>query len=243
MKKVLIAGSSSGIGRAIAEKVLAANHFVIGLARHHHKFTPASDNYVPYAIDFADLNQLENQLKILQREHSQIDALICSVGYGEFSEIEQFSLAKMQTLFNVNFLSQALLVKTFLPKMKQVKSGKIIFIGSECALEGQKKGSMYCASKFALRGFSQSLRKECTSSNIHITLINPGFVDTPFFEDLDFRPAPGKTHAIQPTQVANLVSLILNEEENCVYEEINLQPMKKVLEKNLEKLYKNCRVD
>ena len=61
------------------------------------------------------------------------------------------------------------------------KHGHIIVLGSEAALRGAKKGSIYAASKFALRGFLQALREEVSSSGIRITLINPGMVRTTFF--------------------------------------------------------------
>lgn len=227
--KIIIAGSSSGIGRATTEKLLSECHNIIGLARQHDKFKPTDSNYLPISIDFSDSKNLEEQFKALQKVHSDSEALICSAGYGKFVELEQFSFAQMQHLMQVNFLSQALLIKTFLPAFKKKKAGKIIILGSECALEGQKKGSFYCASKFALRGFAQSLRKECVSSHISVTLINPGFVKTPFFHDLDFAPADGNENAIHPEQIAKLISSIVKEEHNCVYEEINLQPLKKVL--------------
>lgn len=231
MKKILIAGSSSGIGKAITEQMLSENFEVMGLARNHDKFNPNHPNYITHSIDFSQIQSLEHQLKQIKPAH--LDAIICSVGYGEFKELEQFSVTHMQNMLNVNFLSQAILIKTFLPHLKKKKSGKIILIGSECALQGQKKGSMYCASKFALRGFSQSLRKECAPSHIHVTLINPGFVDTPFFNDLDFCPAPSSENSIESHQIARLASMLMAEKENCVYEEINLQPMKKVIEKKV----------
>lgn len=227
--KILISGSSSGIGRSITELLLAEQHIVIGLARNHQKFQPDKERYVSYTVDFSAMNDLESHLKKIQKEHSDVDAIICSAGYGEFVELEQFSLAKMQTMLNVNFLSQALLVKTFLPQFKRRQAGKIILLGSECALEGQKKGSIYCATKFALRGFAQSLRKECASSQVNVTLINPGMVDTPFFKNLNFRPAAGDEHAIQSKQIAELVLMLLRQKNNFVYEEVNLQPMKRVI--------------
>lgn len=230
MKKIIIAGSSSGIGKAITEECLSEQHTVIGLARNHHRFLPESENYHTYSVDFSQIESLEKQFKQIHTQHSLIDAIVCSVGYGEFNELEQFSVEKMQRMVNVNFLSQAILIKSFLSGLKARKSGKIIIIGSECALDGQKKGSMYCASKFAMRGFAQSLRKECSSANVTVTLINPGMVATPFFDNLNFQPAHGEPHAIQPEQIAAMVSLILSENSNCVYEEINLQPLKKVLE-------------
>jgi len=229
--KILIAGSSSGIGKAIAEKMLSENHSVIGLARNHQKFIPDSKSYSTHTIDFAEINLLEQQFKQIQQKETDVDVIVCSVGYGDFAELEQFSVKRMQNIFNVNFLSQTILIKTFLPELKRKKFGKIILMGSECALEGEKKGTMYCATKFALRGFAQSLRKECASSHVTVTLINPGIVKTPFFDDLSFHPAQGILHSIEADQIAKLVSMLIAEEHNCVYEEINLQPMKKMIER------------
>lgn len=232
MKTILLSGSSSGMGRAIAEKLLVENYHIIGLARNHTKFTPTSSSYFPHSIDFSDIPSLESHLRQIQKLHNNnIDGIICCAGYGEFSELEQFSVEKMQRVINVNFLSQAILVKLFLPILKKKQSGNIIFLGSECALAGQKKASLYCASKFALRGFAQSLRKECVGAHVSVTLINPGLVDTPFFDTLSFRPADEFEHAIQPEQIANIVSMLLMQEHNCVIEEVNLQPMKNVIRK------------
>lgn len=228
---ILISGSSSGIGRAISEKLLTENYSIIGLARRHEKFNPKNSNYFSYSIDFAKIAVLEEKIKMIQTKHSDINTLICCAGYGEFSELEQFSVEKMQNLMNVNFLSQAILIKFFLPLFKKNKSGKVFIIGSECALEGQKKGTLYCASKFALRGFAQSLRKECAASEIQVTLINPGLVRTPFFDDLSFQPGRDETHAIESLQISDMISFLLKQKANFLYEEINLQPMKKVIEK------------
>lgn len=228
MKTILISGSTSGIGRAITETLLQQGHKIIGLGRNHHKFTPTTENYICYSIDFAKIATLETQLQMIQKQHA-VDVLICCAGYGDFRELEQFSVADMQKILHVNFLSQAILVKTFLPSFKTKQNGKIILLGSECALAGKKKGTLYCAAKFALRGFAESLRQECATKSIPVTLINPGLVDTPFFDNLSFQPGRDPANAIEPQQVANLVSTIVAEKHNYVCEEINLQPMKKTI--------------
>lgn len=231
-KRIIIAGSSSGIGKATTKMLLDKQHWVLGLARHHGKFICQDPNYETYTIDFSQVDTLEARLKPLAFAHREIDVLIASVGYGQFGALEEFSVQQMQNIMNVNFLSQAIFIKTFLPHMKRRKQGKIILIGSECAHEGQKKGTLYCASKFALRGFTQSLRKECASSQISVTLINPGPVDTPFFDTLAFKPANHPDHAICPDEVAKMIDLVICASSHSVLEEINCQPMKKVFEKN-----------
>jgi len=231
MTTILISGSSSGIGRAIAEKLLTQGHHVLGLARQHKKFQPDNPNYNPFTVDFSKLNTLEKELKLIQKQQPDVQSIICCAGYGHFTELEQFSFQQMQDIMNVNFLSQALLIKTFLSNMKKKSNSKIIIMGSECALEGYKKGSLYCASKFALRGFAQSLRKECASAKIAVTLINPGLVETPFFQSLQFKPGNAADNAIRAEQIADTVDLLMQSDNHCVYEEITIQPMNKVIQR------------
>lgn len=228
--KILITGASSGIGYAATERLLANGHHVIGLSRKaenlfHNKY------YEGFAIDLAKVNALEAAYKALLQQHPTIDAIICAAGFGQFAALEQWSTGQMQTIMQVNFLSQAQLIKTFLPQMKKKSGGKIIAIGSECALEGHKRATLYSASKFALRGFLQSLRKECAANDIAVSLINPGLVNTAFYDALSFSPGEAPSNAITAAQVAKLIETLINSENNMVVEEINLQPMKKVIKK------------
>lgn len=231
MKKIIISGSSSGIGRAIAAKLLDLGYRVIGLSRNHQKFSPNNACYYPYAIDFSELYQAETILKSIQQEHPDIDVIIGNAGYGRFGSLEQFSLRQMDDLLKVNFLGQALLVKTFLPNIKKRGNGKIILMGSEAALKGAKQGSIYCATKFALRGFTQSLRLECAGAGVGVTLVNPGPVNTAFFEHLNFSPGIEPENALQPEDIAEQVALLLQWENRLLVEEISIQPLKPVIKK------------
>lgn len=225
MKKIIISGTSSGIGRALTEQLLQQNIQVVGLARDHSKFQPDNANYFPYSLDFSLVDELETELNSIKKNHHDIDALISCAGYGHFGELEQFSVAQIQRLMDVNFTSQAIFIKTFLPLLKQKSSSKIIVLGSESALNGAKKGSIYCASKFALRGFCQSLSQECRKTGISVTLINPGLVRTPFFKDLNFEPADNQQHALEIEDVVDTLMMALTAKPHCVIDEINLQPL------------------
>lgn len=226
MKKILISGASSGIGRGLTEALLKADYKVIGLARDHLKFNPPNANYFPYAMDFSNILQLEPSLQTLKKSHKDVEIVVCCAGYGQFGEIEQFSVAQLQNMLHVNFLSQIILIKTFLPLLKRKQKGKIIVLGSECALEGSKKAAMYCATKFALRGFCQSLRQECRTAGVGVTLINPGLVKTPFFKKLNFEPTDEKNSSLKVEDVVNCLLLTIQTPDNCVVEEINLQPLR-----------------
>jgi len=116
-----------------------------------------------------------------------------------------------------------------LPRLKKKGFGDIVFIGSEAALQGSKNGAIYCASKFALRGFAQSLRAECAKGGVRISTINPGMVQTSFFESLDFQPGEEPANYIEPSDVSDVVKLILTARPGTVFDEINLSPLKKVI--------------
>lgn len=229
-KNIIVTGAKGGIGSAIIQKLLEQNHNLIGWGR-----KPSSiqhKNYQHVICDFENLENTESCAKDILKSSQKIDALILAAGFGQFKELEQFSLRQMQAVMNVNFLSQAIITKVLLPLIKKTKSSKIIAIASESALAGARKGSLYCASKFALRGFMQSLRAECVQSETAVTIINPGLVNTQFFDDLEFRPGENLENAIKAEQIAKTLAMVLDMENNCIFEEINLQPLKKVIQKN-----------
>jgi 3-hydroxy acid dehydrogenase / malonic semialdehyde reductase len=231
MKKIIISGSSSGIGRAVTLKLLELGYSVVGLSRNQPKFLSKTDHYHHYKIDFSDVHQAENVLKNILQEHDDVETIIANAGYGRFGNLEQFSTGQICDLMNVNFIGQVLLIKTFLPSLKKRKNGKIIIMGSESALSGAKQGSIYCAAKFALRGFSQSLRLECASSGIGVTLINPGLVNTPFFENLNFTPGEEPENSLLPEDIAEQLALLLQWDNRLLVEEINIQPIKPMIKK------------
>ena len=106
-----------------------------------------------------------------------------------------------------------------------------MFIGSEGALVGGVEGSVYCASKFALRGFAQSLQKECAKSGVRVVLINPGMVDTPFYDQAHFGCGEGDLEHLTASDVADAVCFSLAGDRRRVIPELNLSPLKRVIKK------------
>ena len=121
------------------------------------------------------------------------------------------------------------MVRQFLPALKKADGGNIIFIGSDAALSGGRKGAVYCASKFALRGFAQALREECARSEVAVSIIQPGMVKTPFYDELGFEPGPDPMNHIMPEDVADAIMMILAMRAGTVVDELVLTPQKKVI--------------
>ena len=231
--KLLITGSSSGIGKELVTHLLKNNHHIIGLAREQQKIYDANpaniDNYHGYNIDFKDLTQVTNLGKKINQEHNDIDVIIINAGYGDFKELEQFSEAQILDMFKVNILSPIFLIKQLLARLKQGQNKKIIFIGSESALNGSKKGSIYCATKFALRGFMQSLRQECKNKHIAISLINPAMIKSNFYDKQKFTHGDAKENYINTSDIAQIIDLIIKLDNNLNLDEINLTNMQKLI--------------
>ncbi len=231
-RKILVTGASSGIGRSICLSLLQQQYVVLGMARDFTTLPTTADTFTPIPIDFADLANLPENLKKMVAQMQNLSAIICSAGYGQFGGLESFAYADIKRIMDVNFTSQAYVIKTFLPLLKRQTQSHIIIIGSEAAVQGGRKGAVYSASKFALRGFSQALREECSNSGVHVCLINPGMVQTPFFNELEFGPGEDETNYIVPEDIASVVEAILTGRAGTVIDEINLSPLKKVIRFN-----------
>ena len=228
-RKVLVTGSSDGIGRSITLSLLNSGAKVIGLARDHSKFNPETKNYIKYKTDFSNEEILLNTITKIIYEHKDLDCLVSNAGFGKFGTLETFSTKEINDFIFTNLTSHMILTNKILPHLKKIRKGNIIFIGSESALKGGKNGSLYSAAKFGLRGFSQSIREESCSKNIHVSLINPGMVRTSFFNNLDFMPGENKSNAIEPDDIGKIIIDILSTRNGSVIEEINLSPLKKVI--------------
>lgn len=227
LKTFLVTGASSGIGAAIAMRLLEEGHRLIGLARRAPE--QEVENFIPVRCDLADLDELGGQLRKIASSHGPFDGLILCAGAGDFGSLEEFSAERVRRLVDLNLTSAILVARAFLPAMKRRGGGDLVFIGSEAALRGGKRGAVYAATKFGLRGLAQSLREECAGSGVRVALVNPGMVVTPFFDRLDFAPGAEPENHVQPEDVAEVVMTILEMPPGTVIDEVNLSPLKKVI--------------
>lgn len=227
-RTALITGASRGIGKAIAARLLDEGYRVVGLARAFAHPLEHPD-FHPETVDLAHLDTLPARLGELVNRHRSIDALVLNAGQGRFGSLEEFAYPQISALMNLNFTAQTFVVRAFLPNMKREKNGNIVFMGSEAALWGGRRGAIYSASKAALRGFAQALRQECAPSNVRVSVVNPGMVRTEFFEELGFAPGEAPEHALLAEEVADAVVHLLGYRSGVVVDEINLSPLTRVL--------------
>lgn len=225
--KILVTGASSGIGASCIKRFTEKKYSTLGIARDFSKLDFSHELFKTYSQDLSDLKNLPTFLKALTHDHSDIDTLVLNAGQGLFGQLEQFSYEQMSKHLNLNLHSTLYIARAFIPLFKKAGKGTIIIVGSEASLQGKANGTLYCAGKFALRGFSQALRLECAKNHIRVCLINPGFVQTPFFDSLHFQPKDNEFNQCQPEEVAELILQQIEAREGYVLEEINLAPLHK----------------
>jgi len=211
-KQIIVTGASSGIGRAIATQLLEQGYRVIGVARNSKTQPVDHPEYSNVQMDLADLETLPAKLKQLASDYVDIDGIVFCAGRGQFGSLEEFSFAQIKSLMELNFVSQAYLAKVFLPIFKQRGSGDLIFIGSESALKGGRKGAIY------------------SKNNVRVILINPGMVSSAFFDNLDFQPGNDPENYLLPEDVAEAVCYVLQSRDVINIDEINLAPLKHVVQ-------------
>ncbi|MBL4671975.1 MAG: SDR family NAD(P)-dependent oxidoreductase [Arenicella sp.] len=222
----LVTGASSGIGLATARSLFSSGYSVHGIARDF-----SNTDFDPLIKTELDLSQIDVLANSLKQFKSAPDVLVLNAGYGQFGGIEQFSHDQIRRLVDTNLVSNLFLIKHFLPAMKQQGGGDIVLIGSESAVQGAKAGAVYCATKFAIRGLAQSLRADGSTAGIRVILVNPGPVNTDFFDQLNFEPQPGDEFEIPAQSVADVIMSALEQPRSVVVDEINMQPIKRSFRK------------
>lgn len=177
-KTLLITGVSSGFGRALARKALAAGHRVVGTVRSRETQSAFdalhAGNAVSRVLDVTDFNAIPAAVAEIEASVGPVDVLVNNAGYGHEGVMEESSLDDMRRQFDVNVFGAVAMMKAVLPFMRQRRRGHIINItsmGGHITLPGI---SYYCGSKFALEGISETLGKEVKALGIAVTAVAPG---------------------------------------------------------------------
>jgi len=201
-KTVLITGCSSGFGKLAAKTFHRNGWNVVATMRAPEKETEltATENMLITKLDVTDEQSIHSAITHAMEKFGRIDALINNAGYGGYGLFEQFDHADISKMFDTNVFGPMRVTKAVLPIMRQQHSGAIINITSTAALTGLPCTSVYCASKFAITGWSEGIRIECKPFNIKVKTILPGAFGTHFSAATDNRLNAGDD---QVSQLAN----------------------------------------
>lgn len=190
-KVALITGASSGIGFETS-LTLARNEFrtfatMRNLSKSRKIREIAKKERLPLTVIPLDVNDnasIRMAIQNILAEARRIDVVINNAGYGLFGAVEDLSMDKIIDQFETNFFGVVRVVKSVLPIMRNQRSGTLINISSMVGRVAMPLNSVYVASKFALEGFSESIRHELSKFGINVILIELGIVRTGFFDNL-----------------------------------------------------------
>src|SRR6185437_13108068 len=177
-------GSSSGLGRALAESVLEAGHNAVLTARNPDAVEDLVDAHagsaLAVALDVTDSAQVAAAVRAGEERFGGIDVLVNNAGYGYRAAVEEGDEADVATLFATNVFGPVALIKAVLPGMRARRNGAIVNISSIGARICPPGSGYYAASKAALEGMSSSLRKELDPLGIAVMVVEPGGFRTDF---------------------------------------------------------------
>jgi NADP-dependent 3-hydroxy acid dehydrogenase YdfG len=226
---VLLTGASSGIGRATAVALGKASARVALLARRRDRLQEVAEEIrvaggeaLPVPTDVTNANQMHSAVTAARSRLGELDAAVLAAGIGVFKPFPQLTHAEWQQQIDVLLTGVYLSVRSVLPNMLERGRGHIVVVSSRFAREGSEQSTAYCAAKFGVRGFLDSLRHEVRHKGIKVSNIMPGTVQTELFDEdweVDF------SKVLQPLDVAETVLDVLRKPGRCVVEEVVVQSL------------------
>jgi len=229
-KAALVTGAGRGIGRAVALLLARSGCRVILAARSAAQLQEVENeirqNGGGAAIVTADLSRDEDIERLAaesQRAYGAVDILINNAGWGKRASVVRTKVEDLDQTLRVNLRAPMLLAKHLVQAMIERGDGAVINIGSVSGKSGEANGAAYSASKFGLIGFTQSLYEEVREHGIKVSVILPGFVDTPLIppnKQLD------RSKMIQADDVAQAVLYVLTSPPTSCPVEITIRPQR-----------------
>jgi NAD(P)-dependent dehydrogenase (short-subunit alcohol dehydrogenase family) len=179
MKVALVTGASSGIGSAIARRLLEDGYMVHAAARRMDRLAALERlGARPLALDLTDETSIAAGVAQVLGQAGRLDALVNNAGYGSYGALEDVPLEEARRQFEVNLFGLARLTQLCLPAMRRRKAGRIINISSIGGRIHEPMGAWYHATKFAVEGLSDCLRMELAPHGIQVVIVQPGAIRT-----------------------------------------------------------------
>jgi NAD(P)-dependent dehydrogenase (short-subunit alcohol dehydrogenase family) len=183
-----ITGASKGLGLALTKKLLQQGYRVAATSRNKEELKQAvgesSNDFLPLQVDLLDENSVQHSIAKTIDWFGNIDVIVNNAGYGLLGALEELTDAESRANFDVNVFGSLNVIRKAMPYLRAQKSGHIFNIASIGGFTGAFPGfGIYCATKFAMHGFTESLAEEAKPFGIHATVVSPGYFRTNFLAD------------------------------------------------------------
>lgn len=196
-KIVLITGASSGIGNASAIQFAKEGASIVLVARNKEKLDKVNEELKKFSVstlvcecDISDKSQVKKMSEKVFQKFESIDILVNNAGFAIYGSISDLTIEEIESQMKTNYFGMVYCTKIFLPKMIEKKSGHIVNVASVAASMGLPGIASYCASKFAMLGFSEGLKHELKETGVGVTVVSPIMVQTNFFDHSSFENVP-----------------------------------------------------
>ncbi len=231
-KTAVVTGASSGLGLAISRDLAHKGAKVFGLARRKEKLAAAradaGANFVPVVCDITDESDVARAFDVIQKAADSLDILVNNAGLGRFGALDSLSLEDWDVQMATNLRGVFLCTRAVIPTMKAQNvsggfGGHIVNVASVAGLLGNPNIGAYNATKFGLRGLSESLMKEVRADGIKVTCIYPGSIETEFFERAG---VPISANPMTAQDVASTVLHVIEAPDNYLISEVMMRPLR-----------------
>lgn len=180
-----VTGASKGLGLELVKKLLSEGFQVAATSRNEKSLTEAVDvnpeNFLPLEVDLLSENSVKNSFDKTVEKFGRIDVIVNNAGYGHLGTIEELSDKESRQNFDVNIFGVLNVIRNVMPILRQQRSGNIFNISSIGGYTGGFAGwGIYCATKFAIAGLTESLAAETKAFGINATIVYPGYFRTNF---------------------------------------------------------------
>ncbi len=230
-KVAVITGASRGIGRAIA-KILPDFKLVL-TARDEEALQEtaklagvSTEDCLIFPADITDEQKVKELAEKALSRFGKIDVLINNAGIGTFKRVDEFTSDEFNRVYQVNMFGAFLTTKYITPGMIHRREGQIINIASVAGLNGFSGGTAYASSKFALVGFTESLREDVKKYGVAVTALCPGSVRTEF-GGMELSRKDQSDYLLMPEDVARTVRYLVDESDTANAKLIELKPRRK----------------
>jgi NADP-dependent 3-hydroxy acid dehydrogenase YdfG len=228
-KVALITGASSGLGRAFARTLAGAGAKVFLLARREEKLrevtreiADAGGDAAYHVVDVRVVPALYDAVDVLLARYRRLDILINNAGLGYRAPLLEAKRSEIAAMLETDLAAAIYLTQACLNALLRAAPSDIVNVSSIAGLEGFAEGTVYCAAKAGLVGFTRALAAELNPANIRVTAICPGSVDTEFFER--FRPTLEREQRLTTDDVVRALWYVLTSPPNALHGEVVLRP-------------------
>ncbi len=221
--KIIITGANNGLGLHMCNVLLSNEYEVFAISRNIGNLKKIKNPRLKYyQVNIKDYNHIQKVIDEIHGVSKKIDVLINNAAVYLKSNLENSDIQDVDNIIDTNVKGTIYVTKLTLSKLLK-GPGKILMINSVAGTHAIKNESIYCGSKFAIKGFSESLQMELKRKNISITNIHPGGINTPLWNEKNIYPG-NVNELLEKNDVSKIIELVINLPNSQIMKNLTIHP-------------------